>query len=375
VDSLLNQGYYVLSLNEIQQSGQDVKFSFSMGKVKTRDLVVFTRQLSTMIVAGLSILRCFKILGAQTKNEKLKEAVLAIRDDMEAGLAMWEAMARHPAIFSKVYISMIKAGEIGGVLDNVLDRLGEHLEREEEINSKIKSASIYPAIISVFAVLMVFFIITFVMPTFVGMFQTAGVVLPLPTRILLNLGTFLRDKIILVGIIAGGAVVLLQRWGKTEVGRLFYDNLLLHAPVIGNTISRITVARFSRTMGTLVQSGIPVLQALEVVEDVVGNAVISRAVSKARAGIKEGETITGPLEETGVFEPMVTQMIAVGEETGSLDDMLIRMSDYFEREVMYTVDAMMSVIEPLLIIMVAVLVGGVVIATLLPIFDMMNMVG
>jgi type IV pilus assembly protein PilC len=270
---------------------------------------------------------------------------------------------------------MIKAGEIGGVLDNVLDRLGEHLEREEEINSKIKSASIYPAIISVFAVLMVFFIITFVMPTFVGMFQTAGVVLPLPTRILLNLGTFLRDKIILVGIIAGGAVVLLQRWGKTEVGRLFYDNLLLHAPVIGNTISRITVARFSRTMGTLVQSGIPVLQALEVVEDVVGNAVISRAVSKARAGIKEGETITGPLEETGVFEPMVTQMIAVGEETGSLDDMLIRMSDYFEREVMYTVDAMMSVIEPLLIIMVAVLVGGVVIATLLPIFDMMNMVG
>ncbi len=375
MDSLLNQGYYVLSLNEIQQSGQDVKFSFSMGKVKTRDLVVFTRQLSTMIVAGLSILRCFKILGAQTKNKKLKEAVLAIRDDMEAGLAMWEAMARHPAIFSKVYISMIKAGEIGGVLDNVLDRLGEHLEREEEINSKIKSASIYPAIISVFAVLMVFFIITFVMPTFVGMFQTAGVVLPLPTRILLNLGTFLRDKIILVGIIAGGAVVLLQRWGKTEVGRLFYDNLLLHAPVIGNTISRITVARFSRTMGTLVQSGIPVLQALEVVEDVVGNAVISRAVSKARAGIKEGETITGPLEETGVFEPMVTQMIAVGEETGSLDDMLIRMSDYFEREVMYTVDAMMSVIEPLLIIMVAVLVGGVVIATLLPIFDMMNMVG
>jgi type IV pilus assembly protein PilC len=269
---------------------------------------------------------------------------------------------------------MIKAGELGGVLDSILDRLCGHLERENEINSKVKSASVYPTIIAIFAVIVVFFIISFIMPTFVGMFQSSGVALPVPTQIMLGVGLFIRSKFIWIAITIFILVYLLRRFAKTDVGALFFDALILHLPLIGKTASRIIVARFARTMGTLVRSGISVLQALEVVEDVVGNAVVKRAIKKATTSITEGQSISGPLLETGVFEPMVTQMIAVGEETGSLDEMLVRMSDYYEREVMYSVDTMMALIEPLMIIVVAIIVGGVVIATIMPIFDMVNMV-
>ncbi|MDD3268426.1 MAG: type II secretion system F family protein, partial [Syntrophomonadaceae bacterium] len=362
------------ALNESKETAWNKELKFSFQKVSTRDMVIMTRQLSTMMAAGLSILRCLKILGEQTANRKLKKAILTIRGDIEEGQALWQAMSRHPDIFSDVYISMVRAGELGGILETVLDRLGDHLEREQEISAKIKSASIYPAIITVFAVLVVFFIITFVMPTFVNMFKSSGVEIPLPTRILLACGLFLKKSwlFILAGIFL--LSFIFKKWGQTSSGRLILDSLYLRIPVLGKTISRITVARFARTMGTLVRSGIPILQCLEAVEDVVGNAVIKRAIRKARASISEGDSITAPLEETGVFEPMVTQMIAVGEETGSLDEMLVRMSEYFEREVIYMVDALMAVVEPLMILMVALLVGGVVVATLLPIFEIMNVV-
>ncbi len=374
VQKLLAQGLFILSVDEVKES-KEIKLSLSFGKVKTKDLVVFTRQLSTMLAAGLSILRSFSILAEQTGDKKLKAAIIQIREDIESGTALWEAMNKHPKIFTGVYVSMIRAGEMGGVLDTVLDRLGNHLERDEEINSKVKAASIYPTMISIFAVIMVFGIITFVMPSFTAMFTSAGVELPAPTRILLGVGLFLKKFILLVIVFIILIIYLLRKWGTTKAGRFFYDNLFLRVPVLGKTISRIVVSRFARTMGTLVKSGIPVLQALEVVEDVVGNAVIAGAIGKARKSIKEGDTITGPLEATGAFEPMVTQMIAVGEETGSLDEMLTRMSDYYDREVMYSIDALMSMIEPLMIVVVALMVGGVVIATLLPVFDMIKLVG
>ncbi len=375
IKSLLNQDYFILSLEKVEQSSREIKFDLAFKKVSTRDLVVFTRQLSTMMGAGLSILRCLRILEEQTANKRLKKAIHEVRDDVEEGLPLWEAVSKHPGVFPKIYTSMVRAGELGGVLEAVLDRLSGHLEREQEINSKVKGASIYPIIISIFAVVVVTFIITVIMPTFIGMFQSAGVELPLPTRILLTVSTILRKG--WMYLVPGIALIifLIKRWTKTSSGRMFVDNLYLHLPVIGKTISRIIVARFARTMGTLVRSGIPVLQALEVVEDIVGNAVISRAIHTSRASITEGDSISVPLEETGVFEPMVTQMIAVGEETGALDDMLIRMSDYFDREVMYMVDAMMSIVEPLMIMVVAVLIGGIVVATLLPMFEIMNLVG
>jgi len=372
IDSLFRQGYFLTSLQQVDSSNRDIKLNLNFERVNTRDLVIMTRQFSTMMAAGLSILKSLRILSEQTSNRRLKKALRDVRDDIEEGQALWQALASHPRIFSGIYVSMVKAGELGGILETVLDRLGDHLEREHEINSKIKNASIYPSIISLFAVLVVIFIMTFVMPTFVNMFQSSGVQLPLPTRILLNTGNFLKSYgiFLLTGLLL--LILGFKRWGSTKRGGFIKDKILLHLPVLGKTISRIMVARFTRTMGTLVRSGIPVLQALEAVEDVVGNAVIRKAVRQARNSISEGDSITAPLEATGVFEPMVTQMIAIGEETGALDEMLIRMSDYFDREVMYMVDAMMAVIEPLMILVVALLVGGVVVATLLPIFNIMN---
>jgi type IV pilus assembly protein PilC len=378
IERLLGQGLYIVSLKEIVQTGKNIHFDLifsTLTRVSTRDLVVFTQQLSTMLAAGLPIIRCFNILGEQTANPKLRKAILKIKEDIEAGLALWEAIAKHPEIFSQVYISMIKAGELGGVLDPVLERLAYHLDRENEINAKVKSASIYPAIICIFAIFVVIFIISFVMPMFVGMFESSGVELPLPTRILLGTGAFIKTWGLFILIGTMSFVFLMKRWGKTKKGRYIFDSFYLRIPLIGKTINRIAVARFARTMGTLVKSGIPVLQALEVMEEVVGNAVIGRAIAEASSSIKEGETINIPLMETGVFEPMVTQMIAVGEETGNLDQMLMRMSDYYERELLHTVDALLAVIEPVLILAVAVIVGAVIVATLLPMFDMTTLVG
>jgi len=376
VESLIAQGFYVLKIEEVKHAGLSMEISMSFLKsVSTRDLKTFTRQYTKMINSGLSILKCFSILGQQTENKAMKKAVLKIRDHLEAGIPLHEALNNHPKIFSRMYINMVRAGEIGGILDQVLERLSDHMEREQEIASKVKSASVYPIMVSIFAVLAVFFIITFIMPTFTSMFVQAGVALPAPTRALLNVGTFLKAW--WYGVFGGIVLLMLgiKQWQKTSSGKLFFDNLYLHLPLVGKTVSKITVARFARTMGTLVQSGIPVLQALEAVEEVVGNEVVARAIRKARASVREGEGISGPLMETRVFEPMVTQMIAVGEETGMLDDMLVKVSIYFEREVMYLIDALMSVLEPLLIMIVAVLVGGIVIATLMPMFDMVNAIG
>lgn len=376
INSLLRQGYYVLALKPQEKSSLNMEIDITaFTKVKTRELCVMTRQLATMLSAGLPIIRSFNVLAEQTSDNKIKKAVTRIRDDLEAGLPLWEALSKHPRVFSKVYVSMIRAGETGGILEPILHRLTDHLEREQEINAKVKAASIYPAMIALFACLMIFFIIIFVMPTFVNMFTSTGVELPVPTRLLLAAGTILRQRglLILGGLIM--SIILLRAWGKKDKGRLFYDRLYLGLPIIGAAISRIAVARFARTMGTLVKSGIPVLQALEIVEDVLGNAVFARAINSARASIREGESIALPLIQSGVFEPMVTQMIAVGEETGALDEMLIKMSDYFEREVVYMVDNIMAVIEPIMILVVALLVGGIVIATLLPIFSIVNAAG
>ncbi len=375
IDSLLNQNYYILSLKESKMAGSALGKEINFSIIKIRDLVVMTRQLSTMLAAGLSILRAFSILAEQTYNPRLRKVIITVRSDIEEGQSLWQAMARHPKIFSQIFINMVKAGEQGGVLDTVLERLSQHLERENEIETKVRNASIYPSIIAVFALLAVIGIVTFVLPTFASMFEGAGVQLPLPTRIMLGIAEIIKNYwyLLLIGIAA-----LIGLWyyiGTTTAGRLFYDMIKLKTPFLGKANSRIIEARFARTMGTLVRSGIPVLTALETVEGVTGNAVVAKALKEARASITEGQSITGPLERTRVFEPMITQMIAVGEETGSLDDMLVRMADFYDKEVMYMVDAMMAVIEPALIIVVAVMVGGIIVSTLLPMFEMFSVVG
>lgn len=373
IQSLLAQNYSVLSLKEATTSSKEINLSF--GGVKTKDLVLITRQLATMIAAGLSIIRCFNILELQASNAKLKAALREIKQDISEGLPLWQALSKHPRIFSNVYVSMVKAGELGGMLDEVLERLCLHLEREQEINAKIKSASIYPAIISIFAIIMMMGIMIFVMPMFVDMFNSYGAELPGPTRMLIKISDFLRGYWMFWLPAVVIIIYALKKSGKTEGGREFWDKFYLKLPVVGKTIGQIGVARFARTMGTLVRAGIPILQALEVMEEVAGNVVMQKAIHSARVSITEGDSIAEPLAATGVFEPMVTQMIAVGEETGALDDMLVRMSDYFEREVMHMVDALMSVLEPLLIIFVALMVGAIVVATLLPVFDIVSTVG
>lgn len=373
IQSLLAQNYSVLSLKEATTSSKEINLSF--GGVKTKDLVLITRQLATMIAAGLSIIRCFNILELQASNAKLKAALREIKQDISEGLPLWQALSKHPRIFSNVYVSMVKAGELGGMLDEVLERLCLHLEREQEINAKIKSASIYPAIISIFAIIMMMGIMIFVMPMFVDMFNSYGAELPGPTRMLIKISDFLRGYWMFWLPVVVIIIYALKKSGKTEGGREFWDKFYLKLPVVGKTIGQIGVARFARTMGTLVRAGIPILQALEVMEEVAGNVVMQKAIHSARVSITEGDSIAEPLAATGVFEPMVTQMIAVGEETGALDDMLVRMSDYFEREVMHMVDALMSVLEPLLIIFVALMVGAIVVATLLPVFDIVSTVG
>lgn len=373
IQSLLAQNYSVLSLKEATTSSKEINLSF--GGVKTKDLVLITRQLATMIAAGLSIIRCFNILELQASNAKLKAALREIKQDISEGLPLWQALSKHPRIFSNIYVSMVKAGELGGMLDEVLERLCLHLEREQEINAKIKSASIYPAIISIFAIIMMMGIMIFVMPMFVDMFNSYGAELPGPTRMLIKISDFLRGYWMFWLPVVVIIIYALKKSGKTEGGREFWDKFYLKLPVVGKTIGQIGVARFARTMGTLVRAGIPILQALEVMEEVAGNVVMQKAIHSARVSITEGDSIAEPLAATGVFEPMVTQMIAVGEETGALDDMLVRMSDYFEREVMHMVDALMSVLEPLLIIFVALMVGAIVVATLLPVFDIVSTVG
>lgn len=375
IDSLLKQNYYILSLQENSVSRAALGKPLELGSISTRDMVIMTRQLSTMLSAGLSILRAFSILSEQTNNKKLRRTILQVRNDIEEGMPLWQAMSRHPRVFTQIYINMIKAGEMGGVLDLVLDRLSSHMEREDEIETKVRNASIYPSVIAIFALIVVVGIITFVLPTFANMFAEAGSELPLPTRILLGISDFIKAYwyILIPAVIA--LVGLWRYIGKTPGGRWYYDSIKLKMPVIGGTVSRIVEARFARTMGTLVRSGIPVLQALETVEGVAGNVVVAAGLKQARESIAEGESITGPLQRVGIFEPMVTQMIAVGEETGTLDDMLVRMADYFDKEVMHMVEAMMAIVEPLLIIVVATMIGAIIVATMLPMFDMFSVVG
>lgn len=375
IESLLRQNYYILQLKEIKESKLNREINFSLNRVSNRELILVTRQLATMLKAGLPILRCLRVLIEQTPNPKLKRVLSELSEDIEAGSALWQALAKHPAIFSNVYISMVKAGELGGVLDTVLEKLTGYLERENEINSKLKSASVYPIFISFFALLVVFFIISFVMPTFVGIFAASGAELPGPTKALLATGEFLKQQwlYILTGLVI--LFFLIKQWGKTELGRYYIDYFYLKLPLIGKALRKVVVARFARTMGTLIRSGITVVQALEVVEEVVGNKVVANAIRQARVSITEGDSITIPLQRTRVFEPIVYQMIAVGEEIGALDDMLVRISDYFEEEVMYTIESLMALIEPILILVVALVVGGVVVATLMPMFEIIGTVG
>ncbi|MGI6453321.1 MAG: type II secretion system F family protein [Syntrophomonadaceae bacterium] len=370
---LLKQNYHILSLEEVEENERNLRFD--LVRIKKRDLVLMTSQFETLLRAGLNILHSFQILQEQTPNSGLKKTIIQLQGDIEAGMPLWQAMAKHPKIFSRIYVSIVKAGETGGSLIETLGSLREHLEREQEISCRIRAASIYPAFVCIIAVIAVIFIITFVMPIFARMLTSAGLTLPLPTSILLAISRLLGDAWLPLLVSICLAIVLMPMVGKTAAGRMFYDYLYLRLPLVGPVTTRLVMSRFARSLGILVKSGIPVLQALEVAAQVVDNTVISRGIMSASVSINEGESIAGPLEKTGLFDSLVTNLIAVGEETGTLDDILLTMSNYLDREVMHQVDTLTAMIEPALIFLLALMVGGVIMATLLPVFQIMQSVG
>ena len=375
IESLQRQDYIILGIKEEANRKTAPKKALNLRlfqTVKVNDLALFTRQLSTMVGAGLPIIRSFQILEEQTTNSVLRKMASQIRENLEGGLALNEILSRYPKTFSPMYVSMVRAGEISGALDTVLDRLADTLERDWEINSKVKSASVYPIMVMSIAILVVIFILMFVMPTFVESYASTDVELPAFTIFFLNISYFLKERFFRLMLSVIVLAIALKAWGHTSKGRLFLDSLYLKIPIVGKAINRVAVSRFTRILGTLIKSGVPILQALEVLQGVVGNRVIGDAIGQARDSIREGQSIAAPLAATKVFEPMVPQMIAIGEETGTLDHMLERMAVYYDNEVTLTVDATLKSLEPILIIFISAIIGMIVVATYLPIFNLMG---
>jgi len=371
---LRQQGLMVIDVKEQGVAQKDLLEAFK--KVKAGDLVVFTRQFATMINAGLPIVRSLYVLSEQTENPKLQEVVTAVRKDVEAGLALSEALEKHPKVFSKLYVEMVRAGEIGGILDGVLLRIADQLEDDQELRRKVKSAMTYPVVVLVLAVLAASFMLIFIVPIFATMFEDLGGTLPLPTRVAMGISGVLTSifGVFIYGALIGGVVFFL-RWKSTENGRKWWGKVSLRLPAkIGDVIQKVALARFARTLGTLSAAGVPILQAIEITAVSSGNWVVENALLKTREAIREGIPIYKPLESEPIFPPMVTRMIAVGEETGDLDGMLTKIAEFYESEVDATVKALTSIIEPLMIVVVGGIVGGIIVAMYLPMFKIFELV-
>jgi type IV pilus assembly protein PilC len=372
--ALRQQGLLVIDIKEQGVGQRDILEPFK--KVRLNDLVVFTRQFATMINAGLPIVRALYVLSEQTDNKKLKETVNDVRKQVEAGLALSEALEKHPKVFSRLYVEMVRAGEIGGILDDVLLRVASQLEKDQDIRRKVKSAMTYPVVVLVLAVLAASFMLIFIVPIFARMFEDLGGQLPLPTRIAMGLSNVLTSPfgVLLYAVLIGGVVFFL-RWRKTENGRKAVDPLMLRLPAkIGDIMQKVALARFARTLGTLSAAGVPILQALEITARSSGNWVIEKALLASREAIREGLPIYAPLEGEKVFPPMVTRMIAVGEETGDIDGMLTKIAEFYESEVDAAVKALTSIIEPLMIVVVGGIVGGIIVAMYLPMFRIFELI-
>jgi type IV pilus assembly protein PilC len=339
-----------------------------------RDVVVMTRQFSTMINAGLPLVQALDILAKQTENKTLAEVIRATVFDVESGATVADAMRNHPKAFSDLYTNMVAAGEAGGILDTILMRLATFLEKNDQLVRKVKGAMIYPSVIMGVAAIAILVLLWKVIPVFEKMFASVNLALPLPTQIVVGASRFVNAYWYMM--IGGGValVVAIKRYYATEGGRLVIDRLLLKVPVLGDVLRKSAVSRFSRTLGTLISSGVSILDGLEITARTAGNRVIQDAIMQSRASIAGGDTIAAPLQKSAVFPPMVISMIAVGEQTGGLDEMLSKIADFYDDEVDAAVSALLSLLEPIMIVVLGVVVGGMVVSMYLPIFDMINAV-
>ena len=358
----------------VREQPKQLSLSLKRKGVRTRDIVIFTRQFATMINAGLPLVQSLDILARQTENPALAEVTRQVVFDVESGHTLADAFSKHPKAFTELYVNMVAAGEAGGILDTILMRLATFLEKSDALIRKVKGAMVYPAVIMSVAVIAIAVLLIFVIPTLQKMFASVGMELPLPTRIVIGMSDLLINYWwVMLGVI-GLAVYAIRNYYQTPDGRKRIDQMMLNAPVLGDLLRKSAVSRFTRTLGTLISSGVSILDGLEITAKTAGNSVIHDAVMESRNSIAGGETIAGPLEKSKVFPPMVISMIAVGEQTGGLDEMLSKIADFYDEEVDVAVSALLSLMEPLMIVVLGVIVGGMVVAMYLPIFDMMNAV-
>ena len=360
---------------QVRAAPKQIKLNFKLGGgVKTRDVVILTRQFATMINAGLPLVQALDILAQQTENKALADATRQVVYDVESGHTLADALRKHPKAFSDLYVNMVAAGEAGGILDTILLRLAGFLEKNDAIIRKVKGAMVYPVVILSVAAIAITVLLIFVIPTFQNMFASVNLELPLPTRIVIGASDLLKHYWWAILGAIGFAGWAISRYYKTAPGKLQIDTLLLKMPVLGDVIRKSAVSRFTRTLGTLISSGVSILDGLEITARTAGNMVIHNAVMESRASIAGGETIAAPLQKSKVFPPMVISMIAVGEQTGGLDEMLSKIADFYDEEVDAAVSALLSLMEPIMIVVLGVIVGGMVVAMYLPIFDMVNAV-
>jgi type IV pilus assembly protein PilC len=375
VGRLRQLGYAPISIEPDKGAGLKTEVKLpGTGRVKLKDLAVFSRQFATMINSGLSLLRSLTILGEQTSNRRLGEVIIQVRAEVEKGTSLSAALARHPKVFNRLYVSMVRAGEIGGFLDQVLVKVAETFEKEVELRGKIRSAMTYPVVVSIMVVGIVSAMLIFIVPTFENLYESLGGTLPLPTRMLMGASNVLRRFFLVVVLVVVALVFVFRRWKATDRGRYQVDRFKLKVKVFGPLFHKTALSRFSRTLSTLIRSGVPILQALEIVGETVNNAVISRAVRDVQDSVREGESLATPLAKHATFPAMVVQMMAVGEETGALDTMLSKVADFYDQEVEAAVASLTSMIEPILIAVMGACVGGMVIALYMPLFNIINLV-
>jgi type IV pilus assembly protein PilC len=372
LNRLREMGYIPVSVEQ-KKAGMSRELTIGKG-FKLKDLAVFSRQFATMISSGLSLLRALAILEQQTKAKPLARTIGAVRLDVEQGASLSQALQKHPKAFNRLFVAMVKAGEAGGVLDSVLLRLADQIEREVSLRQKIKSAMTYPIVVLAFVLMILAAMLLFIVPQFETIYSDLGGQLPLPTRLLLGVSKAFRTYwyIVLAVIIIGS--IVFNRWKKTERGRHQWDTIKLKVPVFGPLFHKTALSRFSRTLAALLRSGVPILQSLDIVSETVNNAMIADAIDDVKNSVQQGESIARPLLNHKVFPPMLVQMLAVGEETGAVDSMLEKVADFYDDEVTATVDALTSLIEPIMIAIIGGMVGAAVVALYMPMFNIINLI-
>jgi type IV pilus assembly protein PilC len=375
VSRLRQMGYVPIAIDKKDDTGfqAEVKLPFG-GKPKMKDVAVFSRQFATMINSGLSLLRSLYILAEQTENKQLAGVVDQVRQDVERGASLSQALSRHPKMFNRLYVAMVRAGETGGVLDSVLLQLASTIEKQVELRRKIKSAMTYPTVVFALCLLIVAAMLLFIVPTFKNIYSQLGGTLPLLTRVLIGISTMFKKFFPIFILLGAGGIYGFKRWVQTDTGRQAWDRVKLRAPVFGKLVQKTALTRFASTLAVLMRSGVPILEALEITSETVNNAVLEVAVKDVQSGVKVGESMAKPLATHDVFPPMVVQMIAVGEETGAVDTMLDKIGEFYSQEVEATVNALTSLLEPLLIAFLGAAVGGMVIALYLPMFNIIKLI-